>query len=95
MPPRVIIGDLAQRLLNREGDMLAVEAEIADVLTGLLPDWRGGWAWDRPRAIQIYNAIDSPAAATALHLAGFTGGVTIHAHGPKAFLTCTCERRTP
>jgi len=75
--------------------MLAVEAEIADVLTELLPDWRGGWAWDRPRAIQIYDALDSPAAAAALHLAGFVGGVTIHGHPSTRFLSCSCITRKP
>lgn len=95
MPPRVLIGSLVQLLLNAEGGLLAAEQRVADVLVELLPGWRGGWRWNKPDAIEVYEATDSPAAASALWLAGFVGGVTIHGHGPKAPCTCTCPTRTP
>lgn len=98
MPPRVLIGSLVQLLLDAEGGLLAAEQRVADVLTELLPDWRGGWAWGHPLhsdRIDIYDAIDSPAAAAALWLAGFIGGVTIHGHGPKVFRSCPCITRRP
>lgn len=95
MPPRVIIGSLVKLLLDAEGGLLAAEQRVADVLAELLPGWRGGWAWTKPDRIDIYDAIDAPAAASALWLAGFVGGVTIHGHGPKAFLACPCPTRRP
>lgn len=91
----VIVGALAQALLDAEGGMLAVEQRVADFLLELFPGWIGGWAWIPPDGIEVYSAIDSPAAASALWLAGFVGGVTIHEHGPKQLFSCQCERRTP
>lgn len=101
MPPRVIVGDLAQALLDAHGDTIAAESRVVDLLYDLLPGWRllwptaRSWVWRPPTTIDVYGAIDSPAAAAALHLAGFVGGVTLHDHGPEAFLTCTCTTRTP
>jgi hypothetical protein len=95
MSPRPLIGDLAQMLIDSDGGLMATEQIVVDVVTELLPGWRGGWIWLKPRGIAIYDAIDSPAAAAALHLAGFTGGVVIHGHDARRFLTCECVRRMP
>lgn len=95
MPPRVLIGSLVQLLLDAEGGLLAAEQRVADVLLELFPGWRGGWAWGQPDRIDVFNATDSPAAASALWLAGFVGGVTIHGHAPEARYSCTCPTRTP
>lgn len=89
MPLRVIIGSLVRLLQDRQDGLLAAEQEVTEVIADLLPGWRGGWQWDEPDAIQIYNAIDSPAAAAALHLAGFRT-VAIHDHRAEAFLSCAC-----
>jgi hypothetical protein len=91
----VVIGDLAQGLIDAEGNLMAHEQLVVELVTELLPGWRGGWIWVRPRGIAIYDAIDSPAAAAALHLAGFTGGVTIHGHDARRFLICECTTRMP
>lgn len=103
-PPRAIVGDLVAQLLAAKEHQLEAGRAVTEVLESLLPDWRPkfptslGWHWTPARGdvgprIDIYEAIDSPAAAQALHLAGFQI-VVLHGHRADQFPTCACSRHT-
>lgn len=100
-PPRVIVGALAQRLLDARDERHTAECAVEDLLEIILPGWHAkfpraqGWIWTPPNTIDVFYAEELPAAIAALHLAGFFTGVTIHAHGPERFLSCSCVRRVP
>lgn len=85
-------GWLARLLIAAEHNLRDVERQVEGFLTSLLPDWQG-WAFRRviggDVAIDVYMAIDSAAAAAALHRAGFAT-VTIHDHESRKIITCTC-----
>lgn len=106
--PRVIVGDLVQRLLAAKEHELDAQRAVSDMLESLFPDWRPrhpvslGWHWtpaDGSRVgralhrLDVYNTIDSPAAAEALWLAGFAV-VVAHNHPAHMYPTCACQRRT-
>lgn len=88
-------GSLAAALREATELRAVAEVDVADLLATLYPGWRPmfpperAWRFTSPDAIDVYFAIDSPAAASALHLAGFTR-VTAHAH-PGGEESCRCE----
>ena len=91
---RVIVGALAQGLREAEGGLLSAEQRVVDLLTTLLPGWRGGWKWVPPDGIEIYEATCDCEAITTLQYAGFLR-VVCHDHNAKAFLTCECKEHRP
>lgn len=97
MPPRAVVGALAQALLDARLLSLAAEERVTELLHELFPEWRRlfpmrrGWRWKPPHTLDVYGAIDSPAAAQALSLAGFLI-CTIHNHGSKT-KRCSCTTR--
>lgn len=104
MPPRVIIGDLVARLLAAKESELDAQRAVTEALRDLIDGWRPrfpthlGWHWTPARGdskqhrIDVYEAIDSPAAAHALWMAGFTV-VVFHDHPAHVQPTCACTRR--
>lgn len=48
-----------------------------------------GWRFTPPDTIDVYEAMDSPAAVEALRRAGFVT-VTLHDHEATRFLSCRC-----
>jgi len=103
------IGYLATALHDAIADVEArttnlrfVERLVEGMLESLYPDWHPlfptarAWQFSDPDGIHVFGVLDSPAAANALHLAGFRR-VTTHAHlfdpdqplGPH----CRCETR--
>ncbi len=92
-----VAGSLAAALYAAEHGLRDAERRVEQFLTALFPDGWQGWAFtgDMPAAIAIdvYEVIDSPAAAGALHRAGFAE-VRLHGHLAKKFLTCNCSTRS-
>lgn len=88
-----LAGWLARALLAADYNLRDVERQVENFLTSLFPDGWKGWAFERHGrevAIDIYEATESPAAAAALHRAGFAH-VTVHLHEPSKFITCACR----
>lgn len=84
---RVPIGSLAARLYKAERELLDAERQLEQMLTslyGAFSDWEAG-----PDGIDIYTAVDSPAAAYSLFRAGFEA-VRIHDHERRRFTKCAC-----
>jgi hypothetical protein len=88
--PAAEMGD-ATRALRK------IEQGIEDLLVEIFPGWRPhvprlrGWRYSLPDAVDVYDAVDSKAAADTLHRAGFLR-VTAHAHDNLA--RCSyCESR--
>lgn len=97
MAPRALIGALASDLLDARRATLAAEERVTELLHDLFPEWRRlfplkrGWRWSPPHTLDVYGAIDSPAAAQALALAGFLIS-TIHNHSARRS-RCACTTR--
>jgi hypothetical protein len=106
-PPLVIVGDLVRGLLEAKEHEIDAERAVTDTIAALFDDWHPrfptslGWHWTpadpskvgrAEHRIDIYEADDSPAAAAALHLAGFPV-VVIHGHPAHLYPTCACVRR--
>lgn len=80
----------------------AIELNIEVLLESLYPDWsplfptNRAWQFSDPDGIHVFGVLDSPAAATALNLAGFRR-VTAHSHlfDPDRVhqVGCRCETR--
>jgi len=91
------VGSLARELCDATTDLQERELDVEAVLASLFPGWvplfprSRGWRFTRPSVIDVFGAIDSPASAGALHMAGFTI-VTIHDHGSDA-AHCECAKR--
>jgi hypothetical protein len=88
---------LAAALYAAEHGLREAERRVEQVLTALFPDGWQGWAFTGATphaiAIDVYEVIDSPAAARALIRAGFAD-VTLHGHPASKFITCACTTRT-
>lgn len=97
----MIVGDLAFALRGAYAETLAAESRLVDLLYALFPSWRllfpssRSWVWWPPDEIEVFNAYGAPATASALVMAGFVGGVTIHDHPSTAMITCKCTRYLP
>jgi hypothetical protein len=87
-------GWLARALVTAERNLRDAESQVEGFLTSLFPDGWRGWAFQRGDSghveIDVYQAVESPAAVAALHRAGF-GGVRIHQHEASKFITCACR----
>lgn len=87
---RVPLGSLAAKYHHAVRDLLGAERDIESLLSALygpFSEWEAG-----PDGIDVYDAIDSTAAAMALHRAGFRS-VRCHGHARRAFKTCACPIR--
>jgi hypothetical protein len=97
MPATRRSDSLAAALYAAEHGLREAERRVEQVLTALFPDGWQGWAFagaaPHAIAIDVYEVIDSPAAASALHRAGFAE-VRLHGHAAKRILTCSCSTRT-
>jgi hypothetical protein len=96
MPPPLnttTVGWLARALVIAENNLRDVEDQVEGFLTSLFPDGWQGWQFVRVTqgtvAIDVYEAIESPAAIAALHRAGFAK-VRIHEHESSKFVSCVC-----
>jgi hypothetical protein len=91
-----LIGSLALALRDSHDDLHAIEWQVDELLESLFPGWRRrfpasrGWRFTPSATIDVYEAIESPAAAAALRRAGFET-VVMHGHPSTAFLTCVCK----
>lgn len=109
MPPRPIVGSLAQGLIDALGQEIDARERVIEFIQHLLPDWRRlfpedrCWKWLAPTRIDIWGTprSDTPAqedrlaaVATALHYGGFVD-VVLHGHPSTQFLTCRCPIRNP
>lgn len=93
-PPFVTaVGWLARALVAADHNLRDVELQVQGFLTSLFPDGWQGWSFDPGArgvvAIDVYQAIESPAAVAALHRAGFSV-VRVHGHESSKFITCIC-----
>jgi hypothetical protein len=90
-------GALAAALRDATHAAREIETEVEELLAALYPGWRPlfpgrrAWQFTAPDTLDVYQAIDSPAATTALHLAGFRR-VTVHDHS-LGKLCHGCETR--
>lgn len=79
------VGSLAEALRSATDDLVRREQDVEDLLMLLFPGWRPrfprrhGWRFTAPHTIDVYGVVDSPAAVSALHRAGFRR-VTLHDH---------------
>lgn len=86
------VGWLARALVAAEHNLRDIERQVEGFLTSLFPDGWQGWSFVRSgaaAAIDVYEAIESPAAIAALHRAGFVE-VRIHEHEASKLITCIC-----
>lgn len=87
---RVPIGSLAARLYKAVQEMIDAERQLEAMLVSLygsFSDWEAG-----PDGLDVYDAIDSAAAASALFRAGFRA-VRAHGHERSKFVRCACAIR--
>lgn len=87
---RVPIGSLAARLYHAERELLAAEKQIEAMLTSLYGSW-GDWEYG-PDGLDVFDAVDSTAAAAALFRAGFRA-IRCHEHARTKFVKCGCAIR--
>lgn len=86
-------GSLAQALRDATGNLRGVQRDVEELVTSLYPEWSPkfpmsrGWQFTEPDMLDIYDAIDTPAATAALHRAGLHH-VTTHDHRRGA--PCRC-----
>lgn len=92
----VSVGWLARALVAAEFNLRSVEEQVQGFLTSLFPDGWKGWSSHRGSrgavAIDVYEAIESPAAVAALIRAGFTE-IRIHPHESSRFVSCMCSTK--
>jgi hypothetical protein len=90
----ITVGWLALRLVSAEYNPRDAERQVEGLLTSLFTDGWNGWSFLQNHhgaiAIDVYQALESPAAVAALHRAGFTD-VRIHEHERSRFVTCACR----
>lgn len=87
---RVPIGSLAARYYRAVDELIAVERQTEQLIAALyesFSEWEAG-----PDGIDIYDAIDSTAAAQALMRAGWKA-VRCHNHERRRFKHCACAIR--
>lgn len=91
------VGQHVRALYGAAGAKRAAELAIEDFLSSLFPEGWHGWDYHgeiHAAAIDVYSVVDSPAAASALHRAGWIT-VTLHGHihGARP-ITCACPVRS-
>lgn len=94
-PPRTITnGWLARQLVAADFNLREAERQVEGFLTSLFTDGWQGWAFLQGAGgavrIDVYQAIESPAAIAGLHRAGFSE-VAIHGHESSRYVTCICQ----
>jgi|SRR6185295_14085882 len=91
----VRVGSLALELECAVDDLSIAHQKVDAFLESLFVGWRPrfpvslGWRRTGPWEIEVWDAIDSPAARDALARAGWST-VTLHPHQAAKFLTCDC-----
>lgn len=97
--PAVIVGDLVQALLDAHAGVFAADTRVVDLLYSVIPRWRltfpTNWLWTPRDMLDVWECFPTMPAIHALHLAGFVGGVCLHDHTQKQFLSCRCVRHVP
>lgn len=90
-------GHLVRALYSAAGAKRSVELQIEALLEALFPDGWQGWDYHgeiHAAGIDVYKVLDSPAAASALHRAGWiTVRLHGHAHGERP-ISCACVERS-
>ena len=92
--PYRTVGSLAEALRLAREDLRVVRRDVEDLIAALYPGWRPrfpsdrAWRFTDPDQIDVFDAIESPAATDALHRAGFKR-VTAHDH-PRSD-SCQCR----
>lgn len=97
---------LADELFLAEAALLTAEHHVEAMLDTLFPGGDGalveeafgigysGWNFDRGRRrIEVFAAVESREAITALFGCGFSC-VVIHDHGADSFVRCACKPST-
>lgn len=90
------VGSIVRALQDAQADRLLAERLCEELLLELLPGWlprfprARGWWWTHPAELDVWGAIDSPAAADALARAGFT---MIRLHDHERGQDCACPTR--
>ncbi len=86
---------IVRQLYGADGAKRSAEIAIEDLIGSLFPDGWRGWNYHgegHAAAIDVYQVVDSPAAATALQRSGWVS-VTLHDHPAQKLLTCMCRPR--
>ena len=89
-PRPVRAGSIASRVLHAEHELLAAEKQLESLIAalyGTYSDYEYGHD-----GLDIYDAMDVPALAAALHRAGWRA-VRVHGHSRDKFAKCCCVIR--